>query len=665
MRIVHLLHGFRPEFTGGVERYVESLAGFQRVGGDDVHVVAGCGKSADQPSLQEHSVDGLHVVRVVRSDLFLDQWFDAYSPAVESMIDGLLAKVRPDVVHVHHWKRLTSNLVQIAARRGVPAVVTLHDLWTTCPREYRLLGNESCARPLGAASCARCARLHFFQSVDEVGTQSDLFRETVLRELHSARAVLVPSKHHADAVAQHLGISPDRFEVLGLGRLGGEPASCAEASVRFPSGPLRVGFWGHLVDFKGAHLLLEALGHVRSLDRFDVHVFGTEVAGTYRARLDRLADGKPVTFHGAFRPADVAATPLDVAVVPSICHESYSFVLEEALTFGLPVIVSDRGALPERAGRAGLVFRAPDARQLAEKLQSLVDDPSLLAQLREEIPTDDRSIAWHARAVAAVYSRAVAAGPPPAVAESEHRALAAQLAADRDRRIRLLIEMREKAERADHYEGNLLRHRELLKDRERELAAHRKALEDVRTDLDSHRKVLEAREAECASLREVLATVQEDLAGHRAVLGERERECRERREIQESLDRELEAHRRVGEAHDRELAALRSTLDAVTRDLEGHRAVLADREKRLAEALSVVKTLESDLVGHRGVLELRARDVAERDAEVARLRAEVAELTAALDRVRSTLAYRFARAVTGSRVDRPEGAPRKASSEHR
>ena len=40
-----------------------------------------------------------------------------------------VARERPDVLHVHQWIRLTSNLLEIADELGIPAVVTLHDLY--------------------------------------------------------------------------------------------------------------------------------------------------------------------------------------------------------------------------------------------------------------------------------------------------------------------------------------------------------------------------------------------------------------------------------------------------------------------------------------------------------------------------------------------------------
>ena len=73
-------------------------------------------------------------------------------------------------------------------------------------------------------------------------------------------------------------------------------------------------------------------------------------------------------------------------VLPSLAAESYGFVLDEAFQLGLPVIVSDRGALASRAGEAGLVFPAESAEGLAQRIQDILDTPSVLETLRQHIP---------------------------------------------------------------------------------------------------------------------------------------------------------------------------------------------------------------------------------------------------------------------------------------
>jgi glycosyltransferase involved in cell wall biosynthesis len=62
-------------------------------------------------------------------------------------------------------------------------------------------------------------------------------------------------------------------------------------------------------------------------------------------------------------------------VVPSLVEETASLSALEALASGCPLLVSDGGALPELVQTgAGLISRAGDVGDLAEKLLRLVDD---------------------------------------------------------------------------------------------------------------------------------------------------------------------------------------------------------------------------------------------------------------------------------------------------
>ena len=47
-------------------------------------------------------------------------------------------------------------------------------------------------------------------------------------------------------------------------------------------------------------------------------------------------------------------------LAPLLVRETFSRVVAEALVNGIPVLASDRGALPETLGDAGFVFTLPD-----------------------------------------------------------------------------------------------------------------------------------------------------------------------------------------------------------------------------------------------------------------------------------------------------------------
>jgi glycosyltransferase involved in cell wall biosynthesis len=70
-------------------------------------------------------------------------------------------------------------------------------------------------------------------------------------------------------------------------------------------------------------------------------------------------------------------------VVPSLCHEAFGLVAAEAMSYGVPVIAADSGALPEvvTGGATGLLFRPGDVDELARKIKQLWTDPELCCSM--------------------------------------------------------------------------------------------------------------------------------------------------------------------------------------------------------------------------------------------------------------------------------------------
>jgi hypothetical protein len=170
--------------------------------------------------------------------------------------------------------------------------------------------------------------------------------------------------------------------VLPLGSPVPGPWRTDHGEPGFPHEPLKVGYWGYLSPEKGVHLLLEAARLVSITNKVEWHIYGPLGEPVYQGRLNRIAEGLRVTFHGEYHYRDLRSAGLDLAVFPSLCWETYSFVLDEALQIGLPVIVPNRGAFCERVGDAGLLFEYGDGHDLANKIESLLANPSGLTRLK-------------------------------------------------------------------------------------------------------------------------------------------------------------------------------------------------------------------------------------------------------------------------------------------
>lgn len=183
--------------------------------------------------------------------------------------------------------------------------------------------------------------------------------------------------------------------------------------------PLKILYVGRISPEKGIHVLLEAFEQVHqqfpdvqldlvgpqevlpmgflidmdddpqvlALERFYPE---TEWQQYLRQWQQSRPAGQQVNFLGNVKFYDLPEhyRNADLFVFPSVCNEAFGMPVAEAMATGLPVIVSDKGALPELAQHhaQGQVVPAHDANALAKAMVNLVKQ----SQLRQTMATENR-----------------------------------------------------------------------------------------------------------------------------------------------------------------------------------------------------------------------------------------------------------------------------------
>lgn len=421
MRILQIPHGYPPEFVTGTERYVEALSRGLVEAGHRCFVLAGTVRRESCQGLVTVMQDGVAVTRVVSGSREIDHWTQYDNAEAEILIRGYLEMLRPDLVHVHHWLHLTGNLVAICKELGLPVVVTLHDAWATCARIHRVLNGETlCTKPPSETVCTPCVPRHPWHSDEEVASEITIRQEWVERELRLADRVITPSLAQKSLVERMLRLPEGRIQVVPLGTPSSMVVPHTARAPGYPERRLRMAYWGAIKPEKGVHVLLEAVRRLSDPSAVEVHLFGIIETPKYQQRLLELASGISVTFHDSYHSDDLAGVELDLAVVTSFYHESYSFVLDEAFQLGLAVIVSDRGALPERVGPGGLVFPAGDAAAVAQHIQALLDDPALLSMMKCAHAGQIVSMRKHLAQLSEVYCEVMSSVESRPIPASDH-----------------------------------------------------------------------------------------------------------------------------------------------------------------------------------------------------------------------------------------------------
>src|SRR5262245_1623447 len=144
---------------------------------------------------------------------------------------------------------------------------------------------------------------------------------------------------------------------------------------------------GTLTPRKGHAVLLEALNEIRDrhwhLTCAGSLLRDTPTVAAIQHLIDRLSLRKRVSLLGDLdrEALERQYARADVFVLPSYL-EGYGMALAEAIAFGLPVISTTAGAIPETMpANAGILVAPGDSRALAKALSSVIDDPARRAAL--------------------------------------------------------------------------------------------------------------------------------------------------------------------------------------------------------------------------------------------------------------------------------------------
>lgn len=149
----------------------------------------------------------------------------------------------------------------------------------------------------------------------------------------------------------------------------------------FDSKSLRLGFIGNTTSYKGFPLLKQILLSFSDagLTGWLLSVYGSEV------KID--ADNLNIEFRGKFTSEDLKRvySEMDLLIVPSVCYETFSLITLEALSFGVPVLVSATVGARDIVERYApdFIFNTPD--ELKQMLASLVADRKRLIDYNRKI----------------------------------------------------------------------------------------------------------------------------------------------------------------------------------------------------------------------------------------------------------------------------------------
>ncbi|HEU5048434.1 MAG TPA: glycosyltransferase family 4 protein [Rickettsiales bacterium] len=359
---------YPPIMAGGAELIVQYLAEGLAKRGNRVTVVSTCG-----PEMEPYPVEtrnGVEVIRFFPKNLYwhwtrgkrpgwqkaLWHLRDAWNLDAGKRFNAILQERKPDVVHSHLIDGLSAAIWRRAREHNIPVVHTAHDYHLLCPRSVLLDRSlKICTKPKAGCRVFRSWHLSTARDVNLFCSPSQF-----LLEKH---------KESGLAVAQ-TAVVPN-----------GIPLPAPVVRQREAGAVRRFLFAARMTPEKGCQVLLDAVKLLPPEVKFELCVAGKgelepafheAAASDSRIRLLGYIQGEEKT--ATFRAADCL-------ILPSLWYENAPVVIVEAAAYGIGVIGSNIGAIPEFVAheKTGLLFEPGNPASLAQAMRRFIDDDALPA----------------------------------------------------------------------------------------------------------------------------------------------------------------------------------------------------------------------------------------------------------------------------------------------
>ena len=426
MRILHYTLGVPPYRSGGLTKYATDLMSAQSACGDMVSLLyPGDYTFWRVPKIKiirNEKYNGVSVYEIKNPSL-VPLLYGVRNPSdvlehskklSEQILEQFYTEVKPDVMHIHTLMGLPLELVVYLKEKGVKIVFTSHDYYGLCPKVNFINQNGVFCNSPGGKQCALCnknaprslflrlrnskyllkykSKLSSRTTKAEVGknklskevyiTQEKSDEYTALLDYYKKLFELIDCFHFNSTVSQKVYnqyLVPKQSFVL--------PITHAEIKddrklKKIDPKHLRLAFIGGLTIYKGFPILKDVLCELYSkgIRNWSLQVWGGNIG--VDSECERIIYKGKYTSDNLVHVFD----EIDLLIVPSVWKETFSLITLEALSNGVPVLVSyNVGAKDIINGyNSNFVFH-PSKKALDIKLQDILNNPSLLSCYNEKI----------------------------------------------------------------------------------------------------------------------------------------------------------------------------------------------------------------------------------------------------------------------------------------
>lgn len=418
MKILHYSLGWPPYRTGGLTKYCLDLMLEQNNQGHEVGLL--------WPGRMNWNNKNITIVQ--RKDKFNLKNYELINPLPVSLLDGIsnideytkkcdknifiefLKKYKPDVLHIHTFMGLYKEFIISAKLLKIKVIFTSHDYFGICPKVNLLKNNSVCESDNECEDCIKCNcnslsinKIKILQSpIYRVLKNSYVIKKMRAKhkskqlnnkdiqivqnankqEYKKLRQYYLDMFNYIDIIHFNSNLSKKIYsKYLDVSNSVVYPITHREIKdnreMKTFDGKLKITYLGPTKPYKGFNMLKNVLDEIYNETQYDfkLNIFSpTELISDYM----EINDGY------TYNELNNIFEDTDVLVAPSIWYETFGFTVLEALSYGVPVIVSENVGAKDIVGEYGFVIN-PDSESLKKILIDILLNRNLLVEKNNNI----------------------------------------------------------------------------------------------------------------------------------------------------------------------------------------------------------------------------------------------------------------------------------------
>ena len=410
MKILHYFLGFPPYRTGGLTKYAFDLAKSQAEDGNEVLALwPGRIKSYNaKPCIKENNkVQGIRNLEVINPlPVPLDEGINDFNSFTKScdvnIYIDFLKRENLDVIHIHTLMGMHKEFIQAANHLKIKTVLTSHDYFGLCPKLTLYRYGKCCDDDNECRNCIQCnttplslRKIQIMQSavyrwikntaiVRKIRKyhRSQFFKVETLPEMPCVNVEEMAKKyrnlrtyyvgmyesidciHFNSTVTEKIYkryMNPKSSIVLTITHRGIEP----HQRKKVDTGKKVILCLAPAKPYKGWNVLKEACNQLWNE--------GINIQLRVYSSVEHIEPYMLVKQNG-FEHSELEQmmSESDVLVAPSVWYETFGFTVLEALSYRVPVIVSNHVGAKDVIGDGGYVVQAGNVKELKNALMKCV-----------------------------------------------------------------------------------------------------------------------------------------------------------------------------------------------------------------------------------------------------------------------------------------------------